>query len=280
MTDSEKNNFPPPFTLRRGFAAWWRDSVRQRGFWRTLGRLGSSASELLRDCAPARRRLRYGDLEYDWEWRVDTTWANPRFGTRLREIFAGRQYMPTDPELFRPVLHELGVPYEQFTFIDLGSGKGRALLLASEFPFRRIIGVELLPELHAVAQENIRTYQEGAQQARIELWCGDARQFPFPSEPLVVFLFDPFPEHVLEQVIAALGRSVRAASCESRVASGEAGDGKHAHQVYVVYQNPISEHVLSNSRWLRRVKGNIQYAVYSSRESQGTRHEPDSPKTV
>jgi len=192
--------------------------------------------------------MRYGDLEFDWECRVDTTWANPPLGTRLREIFSGRQYMPTEPELFRAVIGELDVPYDQFTFIDLGSGKGRALLLASEFPFRRILGVELLPELHAIAQENVRTYQKGAQQARIELWCGDARQFRFPPEPLVVFLFDPFPEHVLEQVLAALEQSVREIS----------------RPVWVVYQNPISEHVLSNSRWLRRVRGNIQYAVYVS----------------
>jgi len=202
-------DFPPPFTLRRGFAAWWRDSLRLRGVWRTLGFLGTSFYELLLDYTPARRRLRYGDLDYDWECRVNTTWANPRLGTRLREIFSGRQYMPTDPELFRPVMSELGVPYEQFTFIDLGSGKGRALLLASEFPYRRIIGVELLPELHAIARENIRTFQEGSQLGRIDLWCGDARQFRFPPEPLVVFLFDPFPEHILEQLMMALEQSVR-----------------------------------------------------------------------
>ncbi len=248
LTTSSKNNFPPPFTLHRGFALWWRDSLRLRGFWRTLGSLTSSGWELLWDYTPARRRLRYGDVDYDWECRVETTWANPRLGTRLREIFAGRQYMPTDPELFRPVMSALDVSYEQFTFIDLGSGKGRALLLASELPFQRIIGVELLPELHAVAQENVHIYQQGAQQGRIELWCGDARQFPFPPEPLVVFLFDPFPEHILEQVMAALEQSVR--ECP--------------RPLWVVYQNPISEHVLSNSGWLRRVKGNVQYAVYVS----------------
>jgi SAM-dependent methyltransferase len=245
-------DFPPPFTLRRGFASWWRDSLRLRGFWRTLGFLGVSFWELLRDCTPARRRMRFGDLEYDWECRVDTTWANVRLGTRLREIFAGRQYMPTDPELFRQVVGELGIEYQGFTFIDLGSGKGRALLLASEFPFRRIIGVELLPELHAVAQENARRYQDGGQQSRIELWCGDARQFRFPPEPLVVFLFDPFPEHVLEEVIAGLGRSAQ----------------EHSRPIWVAYQNPISEHVLSNSKWLARVRGNIQYAVYQALSGQ------------
>ena len=46
-----------------------------------------------------------------------------------------------------------------FTFVDLGSGKGRTLLMASDYPFRRIIGVELLPSLHQIAQENLRQYK-------------------------------------------------------------------------------------------------------------------------
>jgi SAM-dependent methyltransferase len=245
-------NPPEPFTISRGFGQWWRDSMARRGFWRTLSGLALSAYELLRDLTPARRRLRYGDLEYDWEHHVNTSWVNPAFSTRLREVFAGRQYQPSDPELFREVIGGLEMDYSKFTFIDLGSGKGRALLLACEFPFRRIIGVELLAELHAIADENRRQFQEGAQQHRIELWCGDARQFNFPHEPLVVFLFDPFPEHILEQVMTKLQRSVR----------------EQPRPVIVVYQNPVSEHVLSNAGWVRRIRGDIRAAVYEAVNTQ------------
>lgn len=239
---------PAPFTLRRGFAAWLRDSLRRTGFWRTAAFLAASVFELLRDCLPSRLRLRFGDLEYDWENRVDTTWANVRLGTRLREIVVGRQYQPTDPVLFREVLGTLALEHREFTLIDLGSGKGRALLLASEFPFRRILGVELLPELHAIAERNVRMYRNGIEQERIELWCGDARQFAFPEEPLVVFLFDPFPKHILEEVMRNLERSWRA----------------RPRRIVIVYQNPISEQVLSHSSWLHRCRGDIQYAVYRS----------------
>lgn len=242
-------NNPAPFTFRRGFVLWFRDSVRRAGFWHTLGSLSTSFCELLSDYRPARRRLRYGDVEYDWEHRVDTTWANVRLGTRIREILVGRQYQPTDPDLFREVVGTLGLDYQEFTFIDLGSGKGRALLLAAEFPFRRIVGVELLPELHAIAGQNQQKYRAGAERVRIELWCGDARRFIFPMEPLLVFLFDPFPEHVLEEVAINLERSWR----------------ERPRPVVLVYLNPISEHVLSNTAWLSRRRGNIQYAVYENK---------------
>ena len=215
--------------------------------WPTLWQLAVRSYELLRDYTPARRRLRYGDLEYDWEERVDTTWSNVRLGTRLREIVAGRQYQPSDPALFREVMGGLAIDYPQFTFVDLGSGKGRALLLATEFPFARIVGVELLPELHARAGQNVLRFRGGAERERIELWCGDARRFPFPSGPLLVFLFDPFPEPVLEEVIANLRQAA----------------GQQPRPLVLVYLNPISEHVLSSAGWLRRVCGNIQYAVYS-----------------
>jgi SAM-dependent methyltransferase len=236
------------FSIGRAFAGWWRDSVHERGLRRTLARLVANTWELLRDLTPARRRLRFGDLDFDWENGVNTTWANPSMGTRVRELFTERGYMPTDPELFREVVGGLGIDYPNFTFIDLGCGKGRALLLASEYAFRRIIGVELLPEMHRVAEENARRFHDGAEQHRIELCCGDAREFTLPAEPLVIFLFDPFPEHILEQVIANMERSIR----------------EQPRPLIIVYQNPISEHVLSNTTWLKRVRGDIQAAVYES----------------
>src|SRR5271169_2484853 len=101
-----------PFTFRSGLTVWWRESVRLRGFWGTLASLGTSVYEVARDYTPARRRLRYGDLEYDWEHQVDTTWSNLRLGTRVREIFAGRQYQPIEADLFREVIGGLGLNYE------------------------------------------------------------------------------------------------------------------------------------------------------------------------
>ena len=228
---------------------WWRDTRRQRGRLSAAARLLADFWEVARDLTPARRRLRFGDLDYDWDHGVNTTWANPALLTRVREVLSGRQYMPTEPYLFRGFMAELPIDFERFTFIDLGCGKGRALLLASEQPFRRILGVELLPELHQVAQQNVERFQLGAERDRFALFCLDARAFAFPPEPLVIFLFDPFPETVLGDVIANLGQSLE----------------QHPREVHVVYENPISEHVLSGDRHLERVRGDSVVAYYRSR---------------
>ena len=63
-----------------------------------------------------------------------------------------------EPELFREIINSLRIDFREFTFLDIGSGKGRALLLAAEYPFRRIVGVELMPELNSMAEENIRRF--------------------------------------------------------------------------------------------------------------------------
>src|SRR5947208_15284999 len=114
--------------------------------------------EFARDSMPDRRRQRYGDVEFDWDYRVNTTSAALGWRDRLMGVFHS-EYQPTEPAAFHEMLGGLqGVMSEHgvtglsdFTFIDLGSGKGRTLLMASDYPFRRILGVELLAGLDQLA---------------------------------------------------------------------------------------------------------------------------------
>ena len=201
----------------------------------------------LRDSTPERRRARFGDLDYDFDHHVDTTASNLATGTRLTGATAGAGYQPTDPELFRRMVGLLSIDFSRFTFIDLGSGKGRALLLASDYPFRRILGVELLPELHRIALDNISKYRSEAQRSfAIESLCLDARDFEFPVEPVVLYLFNPLPEPALRSVLDRLSASL----------------ASHPRDAYVLYANPILEYLLSTSPRWSRLSGNEQHAIY------------------
>ena len=140
-------------TKSAGVRAWIRDTVRARGPAGALRYYVVGGMELLRDLAPSRRRSRYGDIDYDFDHGVDTTWATIPLRTRVREWLSGGQYQPSEPALFHQILHSLPVAPDSFTFIDLGSGKGRTLLMASDYPFRRIVGIELLNELDIVARQ-------------------------------------------------------------------------------------------------------------------------------
>ena len=98
-----------------------------------------------------------------------------RFGVEtsglIYELPSGHQhdlhnngYFAVAPSVFhgimRAMLEQLHLDFQRFRFVDVGLGKGRALLLASDYPFREVIGVELSPELDRIARSNIALYSE------------------------------------------------------------------------------------------------------------------------
>lgn len=221
--------------------------------------------EFLRDSTPARRRQRFGDAEYDWDHRVNTTSGALGWRDRLLGVFHS-PYQPTEAVLFHEMIDalsekagsekvgaekvgskEASFDFHEFTFIDLGSGKGRTLLMASDYPFRRIVGVELLPALHQIALENVTLYKSASQKCfAIQSICGDAADFSFPLDPMVLFLFNPFPEPGLRRVIANLQESLE--ECPRRV--------------YVLYHNPLLENVLRESPALTKIGGTHQFSIF------------------
>lgn len=94
---------------------------------------------------------------------------------------------------------------KDFTFLDLGAGMGRALLLASEYPFRRVIGVELNPTLASMARRNLATWRAaGRVCSRTQVIRGDAVSARIPRGPCLVFLFNPFGESVMRRLVKRL----------------------------------------------------------------------------
>ncbi len=148
-------------------------------------------------------------------------------------------YVPTTASTIYEILGSIPLQPNKFAFVDMGSGKGRALLVASEFPFKKIVGIELSEQLHRSAEQNVERYKPDSQQCEtIELKCMDALDFAYSDEPLVLFLFDPFGREILQNVIANLEASLSA----------------KPRDVYVVYVYPQFEDVLKGSRFLQMVK--------------------------
>jgi SAM-dependent methyltransferase len=207
--------------------------------------------EFLRDSTPSRLRQRYGDADFDWDHRVNTTSAAVGWRDRLLGLLHS-PYQPSDPALFHEMIEELrqhaNLDLAQFTFLDLGSGKGRTLLMASDYSFQRIVGVELLPSLHRIAQENLQHYKSESQRCfALSSICADAVNFPLPENPLVIYLFSPFPEAGLREFLTNLARSLR----------------EQPRAVYVLYHNPQLEPVLLEGGILRKIAGTHQYSIFA-----------------
>lgn len=110
--------------------------------------------------------------------------------------------------VFREMLRQLPLTPSEYIFLDLGSGKGRALMMAAEQGFKRVIGVELSPILHPVAEKNIELFKQHQSQASpIELHCQDALDYPLPDDKLVCFLYNPFDCSVMQRLVVRLKES-------------------------------------------------------------------------
>ncbi|HEY1524912.1 MAG TPA: class I SAM-dependent methyltransferase [Candidatus Angelobacter sp.] len=202
---------------------------------------------------PSRRKAGFGDLDYDWEHSVDTTRSNVGVRTQLLTGVTARPYFATEPWLFKQIMQAIRIDFSQFTFVDLGCGKGRVLLMASDYPFQRIVGVEFMAELHRAAQNNIVIYSNNRQRClRIEAVCMDARDFQFPPEPLVVYLFNPFAEPTFAKVLENLLQSVEQAP----------------RPVYIAYRFTEFENLLAQATWLEKIAGEEQWAVYWNRRDR------------
>lgn len=224
----------------------WKESLAGYGFFPTLRNFLHQTWEFLWESTPAQRRQRYGDAEYDWDYRVDTTSATVGWRDRLLGQFHSA-YQPTEPALFKDMMASLKIDFREFTFIDVGSGKGRVLLMAADYPFRRIVGIELLPALNRVAQQNLNAYKSNSQRCfTLETIRGDAREFVFPTEPILLYLFNPLPESALSEVMANLDRSLK----------------QFPRVVYLLYHNPLLEHVVARHPAFQKIEGTHMYSLF------------------
>lgn len=150
---------------------------------------------------------------------------------------------------FRALLARVPEPVVRASaFVDVGAGMGRALLLAREYPFRQILGIELSPALAEIARRNLTAVRDLPGRCRdVRLVRADARRRRFPRGPLVAFLFNPFDGEALGAVL-------------DRIA--ERGD---AGSEWILYHTPVHADLLE-ARGYRLVAELAESRVYRSAE--------------
>jgi hypothetical protein len=114
--------------------------------------------------------------------------------------FWREQLTPVDPPT-----GDWTFPIENWTFIDIGAGLGRAVMIASFYPFARVIGVEMNPDLARRARDNLAIWTKTSRACNaIEVAAEDATEFPWPRSPLVIYMFNPFERPVMERLLDSL----------------------------------------------------------------------------
>ena len=188
-----------------------------------------------------------GYTAYRWhlvnEWRMDRA-----FGIETRRVIdldaldlsSARHresvlYQATPYPAIRKAIDALPIgAKDAYTFVDVGCGKGRALVVAAAAGFGRVVGVELDPELAATARDNLaRATRRGAIASATEVVATDASGLVPPDGPLVIYLHNPFGVETLRDVVSALD-------------SSWADDPRH---ILVVYYNPVHDDLFTSGPW-------------------------------
>ena len=128
----------------------------------------------------------------------------------------------------------LNLKPHQFCFVDLGCGKGRPLYIASLFPFKKVIGVELSQQLYQIAHRNVEAVLSSSSPVcrDVTVHHADAGTFKLPDSDIVIYMFNPFPGQVLQQALANVSQLLDA-----------------GREVIVIYHNPRYKWVVD--AWMR-----------------------------
>lgn len=165
---------------------------------RTSGRHGANRAE---------RLLRWAGGYVDRRHGLDT--AQPVGRDELGYDVPERDAYTASRWLALPIALPRREVTEDDVFVDLGSGKGRVVLQAARrYPFKRVIGVELSPELNEIARANLERVRPRLRCRHVELVTADASQWDVPDDVSVVYLYNPFKGPIFASVFDRLSEAV------------------------------------------------------------------------
>lgn len=248
-------------TIREALRAWGASAavvfrklmllVGREG-WIGALRVGFKKYRYLSEFTPRRRQARRLPSDFDLRHGVTTSHVADLSELEVSGPSApfGFRHEPSPPDRFLEITGSLSIRFEDFTFVDLGSGQGRVLLLAGLFPFRRVVGVELSHELEQVAQANLRVVRGLPLRChRLDSLLGDAADYRFPDGPLVIYLNNPFGEPILARVVRNIEDSL----------------ARSPRPLVIVYYHPKLRDVFDRSDALRVLSVGDEVVVYASR---------------
>jgi hypothetical protein len=163
-----------------------------------------------------KRKLTSSDFDKTYGVDTDGTLLLRDLAIDSEHIDLACNYQPTDPQAITDAMLFLGEEPQEFTLVDMGSGKGRIIIGAALLGFKRVIGVEFAHELNETARANLQI----CDLSQVEIWEGDAADFIFPDDDnLVVYFGNPFKAEMMNTVAMNLKK-------------------KEYKKLYIVYRNP------------------------------------------
>jgi SAM-dependent methyltransferase len=186
---------------------------------------------------------------FDEEWGTQTekiVWlTNPG----SRNFIHGVRYEPCSPVACSWAIENAQIDFPEFYFVDVGCGKGRPLLIASRYPFVRLIGIDYSAQLCRQARANLE--RSSVPPERFDIFCGDAAEFLFMRHDTFAYLHNPFGTEVLQRVLDNLHDLTR------------------TNRLTIAYEGPRVEE-LTKVSWLYQVGSGPNVSLFAAVKQRET----------
>jgi SAM-dependent methyltransferase len=119
-------------------------------------------------------------------------------------------------------------PNDSEVFLDFGSGKGKALLIAGQLPYAKVLGVELRAELAESARHNIARARRRLRAGHVECEVSNVLTWPIPDDTSTIFMYNPFFGQTFRTVMSRVFESY----------------DRNPRKLHIVYQYPLEHNWL------------------------------------
>lgn len=184
-----------------------------------------------------------GDFSFDFRYGTNT--INPvtlndleiQSDNKLR----GYKYGPTQARPFKQLMNTLNFP-DNSVFVDFGSGKGRVLLLSSQYGFKRVVGIEFSPKLCEIAKKNLSIYKKKVGGIlNVQIIESDVVDYNIRDDDNVFFLYNPFDRVVMRIILNNIILSLK----------------NKQRKIWLIYNNPIYRDIIENKGVFTKLKESI-----------------------
>jgi SAM-dependent methyltransferase len=197
-------------------------------------------------------RLLSDEIKGERKYRLNTTGFEPTEQMNISRpiIDLAYSYMPSNYKLLEHVFNEVNQYDHNQTFLDIGCGKGRAMMVAAHYDFKKITGVEINLDYCTSLSETSIKYQNEFN-CSFEIICGDASEYHIPDDVQTIFFYNPFKEPVMRKVVSNIMSSL----------------SNNKRELYIIYLNPLYSELLLERGFIKiydtdrynELKGSIYY---------------------
>jgi SAM-dependent methyltransferase len=144
-------------------------------------------------------------------------------------------YMPVNYYMLEKMMNEINQFPHNKSFLDIGCGKGRAMVVAAHYGFKKIKGIDISKKFCDEAKQNINNARNNFTDVEFKVELQDAFYYQVPKDVSVIFIFNPFDEVIMSGVV------------ENILISQE----KNPRTIYVVYINPLYETLFLENQFVK-----------------------------